>query len=346
MMRLPLFEFRAPRTVEEAARILDGEGPSSMVLAGGTDLLPNMKRRQQVPRTLISLRQVEGLSGVQLDESSTRLGACLTLAEIAQDARLRNGSSALWQAASLVATPNIRNTATLGGNICLDTRCTYYNQNYEWRKAINFCKKKDGEICWVATGSPKCMAVSSTDTAPALIALGASVRLQSRSEVREIPLADLYNNDGINYLTRRPNEILTEIRLGGLHGWKSAYWKLRRRGSFDFPVLSVAAAARLSTGGVVEAARIVLGAVASRPLVAVEAGNSLLGRPLNDQAIEQAAALAARLAKPLDNTDFDMSWRKKVAAEFVTNALRELRGDDMQAHRLQLTHYDLQANCN
>lgn len=346
MMRLPLFEFRAPRTVEEAVRILDGEGPSSMLLAGGTDLLPNMKRRQQVPRTLISLRLVEGLSAVQLDAASTRLGACLTLTEIAQDTRLRNGGSALWQAASLVATPHIRNTATIGGNICLDTRCAYYDQNYEWRKAINFCKKKDGEICWVATGSSNCMAVSSTDTAPALIALGASVRLQSRSEVREIPLADLYNNDGINYLTRRPNEILTEIRLGSLHGWKSAYWKLRRRGSFDFPVLSVAAAARLSTGGVVEEARIVLGAVASRPLIAAEAGNSLLGRPLNDQAIEQAAALAARLAKPLDNTDFDMSWRKKVAAEFVTNALRELRGDDMQAHRLQLTHYALEASAN
>jgi len=339
MMRLPLFEFRTPRTVEEVARILDGEGPSSMVLAGGTDLLPNMKRRQQVPRTLISLRHVEGLSGVQLDHASSRLGPCLTLAEIARDARFRNGCSALWQAASLVATPQIRNMATLGGNICLDTRCTYYDQSYEWRKAINFCMKKDGEICWVATGSPKCMAVSSTDTAPALIALGASVRLRSSSGEREILLADLYNNDGMNYITRRPNEILTEIRLGSLQGWKSTYWKLRRRGSFDFPVLSVAAAVRLSTGGVVEEARIVLGAVASRPLVATEAAKSLLGRPLDREAIEQAATLAARLAKPLDNTDFNMSWRKKVAAEFVTYALRELRGDDTRTDRLQLTRH-------
>jgi 4-hydroxybenzoyl-CoA reductase subunit beta len=346
MMRLPLFEFRTPRTVEEASRILDGEGPSSMVLAGGTDLLPNMKRRQQVPRTLISLRQVEGLSGVQLDHASSRLGPCLTLTEIARDARFRNGCSALWQAASLVATPQIRNMATLGGNICLDTRCTYYDQNYEWRKAINFCMKKDGEICWVATGSPKCMAVSSTDTAPALIALGASVLLRSRSEEREVPLADLYNNDGMNYLTRRPNEILTEIRLGSVHGWKSTYWKLRRRGSFDFPVLSVAAAVRLSTGGVVEEARIVLGAVASRPVVAAEAASSLLGRPLNEQAIAQAATLAARLAKPLDNTDFDMSWRKKVAGEFVTYALRELRGDDMRAERLQVTRHVWDTNGN
>jgi 4-hydroxybenzoyl-CoA reductase subunit beta len=343
MMRLPLFEFRAPRTVDEAVRILDGEGANAMLLAGGTDLLPNMKRRQQVPRTLISLRHVEGLGGVQLEHSASRLGPCLTLTSIAKDGRFRNGCSALWQAASLVATPHIRNMATLGGNICLDTRCTYYDQNYEWRKAINFCKKKDGEICWVATSSPKCMAVSSTDTAPALIALGASVRLKSRAEEREVALADLYNNDGMNYITRRPNEILTEVRLGSLQGWKSTYWKLRRRGSFDFPVLSVAAAARISKGGVVEDARIVVGSVASRPLVATDAAKSLLGKPLDAQAIEQAAALAARLAKPLDNTDFDMSWRKKVTNAFVTYALRELRGDDVRAERIQLVRHDWDA---
>jgi CO/xanthine dehydrogenase FAD-binding subunit len=147
----------------------------------------------------------------------------------------------------------------------------------------------------------------------------------------------------MNYVTRRPNEILTEVRLGSLHGWKSTYWKLRRRGSFDFPVLSVAAAARISKGGAVEDARIVVGSVASRPLVAGEAATSLVGRPLDAQAIEQAAALAARLAKPLDNTDFDMSWRKKVTSAFVTYALRELRGDDVRAERLQLTRHDWDA---
>ena len=246
MMRLPLFEFRSPRTLEEAARILDGEGTRTMPLAGGTDLLPNMKRRQQVPRTLMSLRSIEDLTRVRLEHSGSRLGACVTLAEIAVDARFRNGLTALAQAASLVATPPIRNMATLGGNLCLDTRCNYYDQNYEWRKAINFCLKKDGDICWVAPGSPKCMAVSSTDTAPALIALGARVRLVSRAEEREVFLADLYNNDGLDYIKRKPNEILAEVLLDSLHGWKSTYWKLRRRGSFDFPVLSVAAAARVT----------------------------------------------------------------------------------------------------
>lgn len=333
MMRLPLFEFRAPRTLEEAARILDGEGAKAMPLAGGTDLLPNMKRRQQVPKTLVSLRYIENLKHVQLEYSGSRLGACVTLSDIAADARFRNGWTALSQAASLVATPHIRNMATLGGNLCLDTRCNYYDQNYEWRKAIDFCLKKDGDTCWVAPGSAKCMAVSSTDTAPALIALGARVRLVSRSGEREVLLADLYNNDGLDYIKRKPNEILADAILDSLHGWKSTYWKLRRRGSFDFPVLSVAAAARITNNGIVEEARIVIGSAASRPLLATEAAKSLLERPMNADSIAEAAVLAARIAKPLDNTDFDMSWRKKVTGEFVTCALRELRGDDVSSER-------------
>ncbi len=342
MMRLPLFEFRAPRTLEEAAHILDGERANAMPLAGGTDLLPNMKRRQQVPRTLMSLRGIPSLSEIESSDSGLRVGACLTLSEIAGDPRFRNGLTALAQAASLVATPQIRNMATLGGNICLDTRCNYYDQSYEWRKSINFCLKKDGTTCWVAPGSSKCMAVSSTDTGPALMALGARVRLASRSGEREVLLSELYNNDGIDYIKRRPDEILAEILLDSLHGWKSTYWKLRRRGSFDFPVLSVAAAARLSRDNVVEDVRIVVGSSACRPLAATDAAKSLLGRPLNQQAIEEAAALAARIAKPLDNTDFDMTWRKRVAAEFVTYALRELRGDDVRTERESFTRYSFE----
>jgi len=339
MMRLPLFEFRAPQTVAEAARILDGEGPRAMPLAGGTDLLPNMKRRQQVPKTLLSLNHIQELHRLELGASSARLGACLTLSEIAADPLFRNGLTALAQAASFVATPQIRNMATLGGNLCLDTRCNYYDQNYEWRKAIGFCLKKDGDICWVAPGSAKCMAVSSTDTAPALMVLGARVRLVSRSGEREVPLAELYQNDGIHYMKRQPNELLTDVFVDSLHGWKSVYWKLRRRGSFDFPVLSVAAAARLSKNGGVEDARIVVGSVACLPLIAAEASHSLIGRSLNQGSIAGAAALAARIAKPLDNTDFDMTWRKRVTAEFVTYALRELRGDDMRGERLLLTRH-------
>ena len=339
MMRLPLFEFRAPGTVAEAARILDGEGPKAMPLAGGTDLLPNMKRRQQVPKTLVSLGHIEELHRVEGSDSGSRLGACVTLSRIAAEPRFRNGLTALAQAASFVATPQIRNMATLGGNLCLDTRCNYYDQNYEWRKSIGFCLKKDGDICWVAPGSAKCMAVSSTDTAPALLALGARVRLVSRTGEREVPLTEFYQNDGIHYIRRQPSELLTDVLLDSSEGWRSTYWKLRRRGSFDFPVLSVAAAVLLSSKGIVVDARIVVGSVACLPLLAGEAARSLAGRPLDEESIAQAATLAARIAKPLDNTDFDMTWRKRVTAEFVTCALRELRGDDMRGERLLLTRH-------
>jgi 4-hydroxybenzoyl-CoA reductase subunit beta len=342
MMRLPYFSFHAPQTVREAADLIAASPGDAMLVAGGTDLLPNMKRRQQVPKTLVSLRripelrQISNANGTGIGagygagySAGITLGAGITLSELVRDVRLRHGYGALWQAASSVATPHLRNMGTLGGNLCLDTRCNYYDQNYEWRKAIDFCMKKDGAICWVATGSPKCLAVSSTDTAPALLALGATVVLVSAEGTRELPVSDLYRNDGIDYLTRRPNEILTTVRLPRLDGWRSTYWKLRRRGSFDFPVLSVAAAVKFDGGGTIEAARIVLGAVSSRPVEVPAAANALVGQSLTDDTIAQAAQLAAKPAKPMDNTDFNLLWRKRVMRDFVTYALRELRGDDM-----------------
>src|SRR5438034_5996913 len=174
MLRLPYFTYHAPRTVREAAEMMVSS-PGAMLVAGGTDLLPNMKRRQQVPSTLIGLRQIDELKQITNGDGA-RIGAGVTLTTHLHDVRLRP-YTALRQAAAQIATPHLRNMGTIGGNICLDTRCNYYDQNYEWRKAINFCMKKDGETCWVATSSPKCLAVSSTDTAPALIALGAEVTL-------------------------------------------------------------------------------------------------------------------------------------------------------------------------
>jgi len=332
MMRLPWFDYRAPRSVAEAAKILAAEGPQAMLVAGGTDLLPNMKRRHQSPSTLVSLRQVEGLKKIS-NGSGLTLGAGLTLTAVVQEARTQPYRG-LRQAAAQVATPHLRNMGTLGGNLCLDTRCTYYNQNYEWRKAIDFCMKADGDICWVATASKRCLAVSSTDTAPALISLGARVKFFSTAGERELPLADLYKNDGIDYLARKPGEILTEVLLPKNEGWKSTYWKLRRRGSFDFPVLGVAAAVKTSPDGTVEDARLVLGAVSSHPLT-IDVQKILVGKKLADEIIEKVAGLAESRAKPMDNTDLDLRWRKHVVGDFVGYALRELRGDDMSATRLR-----------
>jgi 4-hydroxybenzoyl-CoA reductase subunit beta len=329
VLRLPWFDYRAPRSVAEAAKILAGEGPAAMLIAGGTDLLPNMKRRHQTPKILVSLKGIESLR-----KANGILGAGLTLSEILRIERI---PAALRQAAAQVATPHLRNMGTLGGNLCLDTRCTYYNQNYEWRQAIDFCLKKDGETCWVATASKRCVAVSSTDTAPALIALNASVLLEGVSGERGIPVENLYKNDGIDYLSRRPDEILTKIEIEE-KGYRSTYWKLRRRGSFDFPILGVAVALKFA-GDVVEDARVALGAAASRPFLVEKASEFLRNKKLTDEVIAETSSMIASRAKPLDNTDMDLYWRKEVADDFAGYALRELRGDDMRETRLRIARY-------
>ncbi|MGE0042461.1 MAG: xanthine dehydrogenase family protein subunit M [Vicinamibacterales bacterium] len=332
MMRLPAFRYVAPASVAEAAKWLADAPGETMIVAGGTDLLPNMKRRQQVPKTVVGVRGIEALRQVT-NGSGYRIGAGVTLTAIVRDERLRAALPGLWQAAAQIATPHLRNMGTIGGNICLDTRCTYYDQSYEWRKAIDFCMKKDGETCWVATSSPKCLAVSSTDTAPMLQALGARVRLVSAAGEREVALEDLYQNDGIAYTTRRPDELLAEVIVPDPAGWRSTYWKLRRRGSFDFPVASIGAAVKLDAGGTVEDARIVAGAVASRPMASPKAGALLVGQRLTDEVIEAAADAAYVVAKPMDNTDFELVWRKKMVKALTTYALRELRGDDVSELR-------------
>jgi 4-hydroxybenzoyl-CoA reductase subunit beta len=214
---------------------------------------------------------------------------------------------------------------TLGGNVCVDTRCNYYNQSYEWRRAIGLCMKKDGDICLVAPGSARCWAVSSSDTAPVLWALGAEATLVGPGGERRIPVAGLFRDDGIEYLGKAPDEIVTELRLPPVDGWRATYWKLRRRGAFDFPVLGVAAAVRVE-GGVCQDARIVLGAVASTPREVPEAARALVGQPFGPEAITRAAEAAARPAKPLDNTDLVYHYRKRMTRVYVARALRELAG--------------------
>jgi 4-hydroxybenzoyl-CoA reductase subunit beta len=324
MMRLPAFRFRTPRTIEDAAAWLAESPVDTMLLAGGTDLIPNMKRRQQVPRTVIGLRRIEALRAIRHEGGAISIGAGVTLARMVADDRLRRVCPGLWQAVSQIATPQLRNMGTIGGNLCLDTRCTYYDQNLEWRKAINFCMKKDGRTCWVAPSSARCLAVSSTDTAPMLLALGARIRLVSAAGERTIDVGDLYQNDGMQYLTRRPDEILTEILVPDQSGWRSVYRKLRRRGSFDFPVAASAVAARLDDHGRVTDARIVLGAVASRPLAAPKAAALLVGQTPTGETIAAAAQAAYEVAKPMDNTDFDLTWRKRMTRALTADALREV----------------------
>jgi len=326
MMRLPPFTYLAPRTVGDALKYLGDAGPEAMLVAGGTDLYPNMKRRQFEPKTLVGLRGVLELRGVRGSErDGISLGSGTTLAAVAAHPTVAQHYPALATAAGLVSSPQLRNMGTIGGNVCVDTRCNYYNQSYAWRKAIGFCMKKDGDICLVAPGSPRCWAVSSSDTAPVLWSLGARVRLVGPDGERAVPMSALYRDDGIEYLAKRPDEIVIEITLPPADGWRSAYVKLRRRGSFDFPVLGVAVAARVE-GDVVREARIVLGAVASLPREAAQAAAALRGERLTRETITRVADLAARPSKPLDNTDFSHPYRKNVTRAFVARALRRLAG--------------------
>ena len=330
MLRLPPLAFRQPASLDEALVILAGEGPAARLVAGGTDLLPNMKRRHQQATTLVSLMSLPGLSGVvDGNGSGLRVGATTTLSAVTEHAAVRARYPALARAIESISSPPLRNMGTLGGNLCLDTRCTYYNQTEEWRRSIDYCMKEQGKICWVATSSPRCWAHSASDAAPMLCALGATVRLASRDGERELPLAALYRDDGIDYLTKRPDEVLVDVRVPAASDaahCRTAFWKLRRRGSIDFAVLSVAAAVWVGPDGVVERASIWLGAVGSSPRDAAPAAASLVGARLDADSIIRAAELAKKTATPMDNTDFQTQWRKAVVGRYVEAALGECGG--------------------
>ncbi len=320
MLRLPIFSYLQPKTLQDALAMKRDAGPDGMFVAGGTDLYPNMKRRHQEPKTVISLMGIPELG--RLD--GRIVGPCVTLSQLSDSPTVRQSHPAIATAARLVSTPLLRNMGTLGGNLCLDTRCNYYNQSYEWRKSIDFCMKKDGHICWVAPSSPRCWAVSSSDVAPVMVAIGAEYRLVGRQGERVVPAGRFYHNDGINYLTKQTDEILVDVRLPAANGWDAVYHKLRRRGSFDFPVLGVAAWVQWN-GNTVSDARIVLGGVASYPQEIPEAAAALKGAPLSDDSMAAAAEAAYRPSKPMDNTDFDLSWRKQMTRVYVKRALDELR---------------------
>lgn len=325
MMRLPKFEYRVPQSIAEAVKIVAAAGPEGQFVAGGTDLYPNMKRRQQMPRTVISVMRVPELNQITGDaQSGIRIGASVTLTDIVEHPLINRDYPVVAQAARTISTPILRNMGTIGGNLLLDTRCNYYDQNYEWRKGINFCLKKDGDVCWVAPGSSKCWAVQSSDLVPVMVAIGAKFRLASTLGERIIHAAGFYNDDGIDYLKKRRDELLVDIQLPPVNGWRASYQKLRRRGAFDFPVLGVAA--WISTdNSVVKDARIILGGIAPSPMAVDEASAALIGQPFDEERMQAAAEATYVRARPLDNTDFVMNWRKQMTRQYTLRALRALQ---------------------
>ncbi len=327
MMRLPPFTYLSPHTLGEAARMLAEGGPDAMAVAGGTDLYPNMKRRQFEPKVLVGLCGLRDLRGIRGDErTGLTIGAGTVLRRVSTHPAVLAYYPAVARAASLISNPQIRNVGTVGGNLLVDTRCNYYNMPFWWRKSISFCMKKDGDVCWVAPGGHRCWAISSSDLAPVAVALDARVRLVSATGERVIPARDLYQDDGIAYLSKRPDELLAEVMIPPTDGLRTTYWKLRRRGAIDFPILGVAAAVRLDGDGTCTHARVVLGAVAPRPVEAAGAEEVLVGQQLTPEVIDAAAQAAWKPARPLDNADLTISYRKQMVRVYVARALKELAG--------------------
>lgn len=337
MLRLPPINLQSPSTVQEAAQAI-AKGDARLV-AGGTDLWPNMKRRHQKAENVVSLKSIPDLDTIDASGTDIHIGGTATLANIVRDDKIRERLPAFAKAVASISSPPLRNMGTIGGNLCVDTRCTYYNQTEEWRRSIDYCLKEEGTICWVATKSPRCWAHTASDSAPILCALDARVKLVSATGEREISLADMYVDDGIDYLTKQPDEILTEVIVPGSSDsshCRSSFWKLRRRGSIDFSTMSVAAAVWMDDKDVVTRASLFLGAVGSAPMPVEEIDSVLIGNRLNEEAMDEIAHAAHKIAQPMDNTDFAASWRGKMAGLYVTAALREIAG--LPPQRMQPRH--------
>ena len=336
MLRLPEFNYVKPKSLQEAARLLAELGNDAMAVAGGTDVYPKMKRGQFNPRHLISLRSLPEIKGIRCEEKDGMwIGAGETLTQVAGNPAVNELVPALAQSAALVSTPQLRNVGTIGGNVFVDTRCNYYDQSFFWRNAAGFCLKKDGQICLVAPKSRTCLAVFSSDTAPVLCSLNAVAVLVGRDGSRQVPFGQLYRNDGIHFLAKREDELLQGIIIPrSVFGQRNIYLKLRRRGSFDFPVLGVAAALGFDGDSVCRSARVVLTAVDSAP-VAANVAPLLEGKRVTVENIEAAAEAAVKISHPVDNADMDYWYRKRMTKVYVTRALAQLAGLELKGSQTQ-----------
>ena len=329
MLRLPTFRYESPETVDGVLALLAEHPGRARLLAGGTDLLPNLKHGIEEADVVVSLRHLGELSSVtERDDGTLVLGAMLSLEELADHPIVAARYPALSQAAGLVAGPHHRRMGTLGGNVCLNTRCVYINQTHFWRQSLGYCLKKDGTACHVVKGGKRCVAAASNDTAPVLTTLGATLVLRSAARgVRELPIADFYVQDGVQNKVLEPDELLEAVLVPppapGLH---TAYAKLRPRDSIDFPRLSVAVAFR-QEGGQVRDLTVVVSALASRPLLLKKVPELAEGRALDDALIAELGEAARKQCHPLTNIDGDTEWRREMVPVFLGRALRSARDE-------------------
>lgn len=324
MLRLTRFAYEAPPSLAEAGARARELGPEAVVMAGGTDVLVNIKQRVCTPRVVIGIRHLPELGAIAADpDGGLTLGAGVTLARLETDPRVLARYPALAYAASVISAPQVRNVATLGGNVCLDVRCNYYNQSEEWRRAIGYCMKRDSAICRVAPGGDRCWAVSSADTVPVLMALDAEVTVLGERGEAHVPIAALFQDDGLVPLTLAPGDLVAAVHLPPPAGQACVYKKFRLRHSFDFPLVGAAVALRVDEG-LIRDPHIVLTAVASRPERVTAAEEALDGRALDDASIAATGEAVYRAAKPMDNTAGTVFHRKRMARVLVERALRDL----------------------
>jgi len=292
------------------------------VLAGGTDLIPSMRQKLFEPEYVLDLRGIAELRGVRpQSDGAVEIGALTTLSTIEKSAYLRQHFPVLTEAAATVASPVLRNMGTLGGNICLDTRCLWYNQSLAWRKGCGFCIKKDGDLCHVAPGGAKCWAAFSGDTPPALLCLNAEIEIVGPGGPRRIPLQEFYTGDGENYRRLQPSELVTRVFLPASSAdYQGVYRKLRVRGSIDYPLAGVAVVMKRSNGYVTDA-RIAMTAVNPAPLLVQRAGEMLIGKAVDEALAEAAGDLAARTAKPLTTSALTPEYRREMIRVFTKRAV-------------------------
>jgi 4-hydroxybenzoyl-CoA reductase subunit beta len=327
MLRLSRFQYLSPASLEEAVSLLAEHGQDAALMSGGTDLLVNIKHRLLTPDYVIGIRHLPELSRIERDEMGwLTLGSAVTLRRLEQEPVVAREYPALAYAAHLISTPQVRAVGTLGGNVCLDTRCNYYNQSQEWRRAIGFCMKKDSPICRVAPGGDRCWAVASADTVPVLIALRTEATLLGPAGIRRVPLEHLYVDDGLVPMTLKFGEIVAAVHIPPAQGWECVYQKFRVRHSFDFPLVGVATAVKRAANGTVDDSRVVLTAVASYPERATNAEMILAGKALEEDTISAAGQAVFRIAKPMDNTAGTIFHRKRMARALFERCLREIAG--------------------
>jgi len=322
-MRLPEFNHLKPKTIAEAVEMLTEHRGQIGLIAGGTDLIIKLKQRCTDLRYLVDLKGISGLSGIVSRKDELEVGALTKLSAIEASAEVQRASPLLAKA-SLVAGPQHRSMGTLGGNLCLDTRCYYFNQSYRWRQSRPPCFKTGGDRCYVAAKSSVCHAVYSGDTAPALIAQDARIRVVSPAGAREESLETLYTGNGKQPIKLEEDSILTTVIIPpNAPHTGFAYEKYRLREAVDFPVVGVAVSVSLDKpGGMCVRARIVLNAVGTAPSRVVEAENVLVGRRV-EEALEEAAELAYQAARPIHKMGGSPYYKKALVRALTRRALQE-----------------------